>query len=137
MEIRQRITTQAEFLQRFREVCDEGYKIVEPKNRDYAGSDDAFRNLRRHGLYGVLVRIEDKVSRLNSFVENRGELKVKSETVRETAIDLMNYANIFVQMVDELERNEDWSVTDKGKPVSVATPQEEDEGCTAPIVGFR
>lgn len=141
-----KITTQAEFLKKFKEVQAESYKIVEPKNLDYAGGDDAFRNLRRHGLYGVLVRMDDKISRLNSFVE-RGSLHVKSESARETALDLQNYANIFVQMLDELT-TDDRSRVKQGimathdlrkRDIDEAAPVKDrkDGTCTAPIVDFR
>ena len=66
------------------------------KNHDYAGTNDPFRNFRRFGLLGILVRLGDKLARLESFVEN-GELKVKDESVRDTILFpyLVNYSILF------------------------------------------
>lgn len=93
-------TTQAEFAHRFETLTLSMVELVKAKNSDYAGDADAFANLRRHGLLGVLVRMDDKISRLNNYVSGQ-RLQVKSESAADTAMDLANYALIFVLMLRE------------------------------------
>src|SRR5207249_10854744 len=74
---------------------DDARKLIVVKNADYSGVDgDPFRNFRRWGLLGIIVRLTDKVTRLETFVD-RGDLQVKSEKVRDTVIDIINYAILF------------------------------------------
>lgn len=74
------------------------------KNSDYAKDTDPFRNFRAHGLLGISVRMQDKVSRLTSFSE-RGELSVVEESVRDTVLDLVNYAVLYYgYMLDTQEK---------------------------------
>ena len=67
------------------------------KNHDYAGIGDPLRNFRMCEAMGLpawkgcLVRITDKVSRLQAFAK-QGELRVKDESVADTLLDLANYA---------------------------------------------
>jgi len=73
--------------------------LTDRKNNDYTGaSDDAFANLRmaeNMGIVkteiGILVRMTDKISRINSFIQ-KGSFKVKDETIRDTCMDLSVYS---------------------------------------------
>jgi hypothetical protein len=66
------------------------------KNADYASDIDPFRNFRTHGLFGIVVRLGDKLARLQSLVE-RGvdNNQVKDETYLDTCHDIINYAVLF------------------------------------------
>src|SRR5256885_4133727 len=76
-------------------LTDEARKLIVIKNADYAGVDgDPFRNFRRWGLLGILVRLSDKVARLETFV-SRGNLQIKAEQVRDSVLDIINYAILF------------------------------------------
>lgn len=68
--------------------------LMETKNRDYGENDDPFRNFRRWGLLGIIVRLGDKLARLETYVD-RGDLKVVDEQVRDTVLDIINYAVLF------------------------------------------
>lgn len=72
----------------------EGLKLFERKNRDYG---DAFA---RYGPIGVLMRMGDKISRLQSITKN-GVVLVDDEQVRDTLIDLHNYSAMAVMLLDE------------------------------------
>lgn len=72
----------------------EGLKLFERKNRDYG---DAFA---RYGPIGVLMRMGDKISRLQSITKN-GVVLVNDEQVRDTLIDLHNYSAMAVMLLDE------------------------------------
>ena len=64
------------------------------KNKDYG---DAFAT---YGPGGVLVRIGDKIQRLQS-INKTGLTLVEDEKLRDTLIDLHNYAAMAVMLMDE------------------------------------
>ena len=72
----------------------EGLKLFEKKNADYG---DAFAE---YGAIGVLVRIGDKIKRLQS-ISSKGISLVDDESMRDTLIDLHNYAAMAIMCIDE------------------------------------
>jgi len=72
----------------------EGLELFRKKNTDYG---DSFAT---YGPIGVIVRMGDKISRLNS-VTNSGINLVNTESVRDTLIDLHNYAAMAIMLIDE------------------------------------
>ena len=77
-----------------RKIQDEGLQLFRQKNQDYG---DAFA---AYGPVGVLVRIGDKIARLN-HITNTGVTLVKDENLRDTLIDLHNYAAMAIMLLDE------------------------------------
>ena len=75
-------------------VQKEGLDLFTKKNQDYG---DAFAT---YGTVGVLVRIGDKIHRLQS-ISNKGITLVQDERLRDTLIDLHNYAGMAVMLMDE------------------------------------
>lgn len=78
----------------FTNVQNEALELFKKKNKDYG---DAFAT---YGTIGVLVRMGDKVSRLQSITKNKISL-VDSESLRDTLIDLHNYSAMAVMLMDE------------------------------------
>lgn len=78
-------------------VQEEGLALFERKNADYG---DAFAT---YGPIGVLIRLGDKIQRLNSVTKSGVQL-VDSESVRDTLIDLHNYAAMAIMLLDEQEQ---------------------------------
>jgi hypothetical protein len=83
-----------------KETTDVCREIMERKNSDYCGgrtSTDALANFKTatalglHPVTGLLLRMQDKLMRIKSFV-NDGELRVTGETVEDACNDLVNYA---------------------------------------------
>lgn len=70
------------------------------KNQDYAKADDPLKNFRKRGLLGMLVRLEDKMARLDTFVET-GILAVSSEPVEDVFKDIINYAILMRYWISE------------------------------------
>ena len=64
------------------------------KNKDYG---DAFA---KYGTVGVLVRMGDKIARLQSITKNSVTF-VDDEKLRDTLIDLHNYAAMAIMWLDE------------------------------------
>jgi hypothetical protein len=75
-------------------VQHEGLELFKKKNMDYG---DAFAT---YGAIGVLVRIGDKILRLQSITKNSLTL-VNSESIRDTLIDLHNYSAMAIMLLDE------------------------------------
>lgn len=72
-------------------LCGKGRVVLYKKNHDYAGEGaDFFQNFRHHGSFGIIVRLHDKLARLENF-EKAGKLKVYDETIDDTVIDTINY----------------------------------------------
>jgi hypothetical protein len=75
-------------------VQEEAKLLFQRKNQDYG---DAFAN---YGTIGVLVRMSDKISRYVSVSKKHVNL-VNDETLRDTLIDLHNYAAMAIMLIDE------------------------------------
>ena len=75
-------------------IQQEALALFTKKNADYG---DAFAT---YGPVGVIVRLGDKISRLQS-VTQRGVTMVDTESLRDTLIDLHNYAAMAVMLLDE------------------------------------
>ncbi len=89
------------------------YKLLEQmadlhsrKNHDYAGTADPLKNLlacKRIGLdpfTGVVVRLQDKWSRLEEFMKSK-ELLVKDESVIDTLMDNAVYSLLAIILYKE------------------------------------
>ena len=75
-------------------VQKEGLELFKRKNADYG---DAFAN---YGVVGVLVRMGDKISGLQSITTKAVSL-VNTESLRDTLIDLHNYSAMAIMLLDE------------------------------------
>ncbi len=78
-------------------------EIMETKSCDYAQITDPFANFRACEVLGIdlkrgiLVRMMDKLVRINNLIDR--EAKVKDESIEDTLLDLMNYTNIVLMKV--------------------------------------
>ncbi len=75
-------------------VQSEALELFRRKNADYG---DAFA---KYGIVGVLMRIEDKLQRSMSITKNGVNL-INDEGIRDTLIDLHNYAAMALMLLDE------------------------------------
>ena len=72
-----------------RMICDEINELYAKKNHDYG--DSFAQSFREEGLAMVRIRLGDKFNRLKALTRG-GEQKVADESIRDTLIDLANYA---------------------------------------------
>jgi hypothetical protein len=80
-------------------VFEEGLELMVEKNDDYTSNRGD--NIQMTGTYGVAIRLLDKVSRLLNLTHpSRDSESINYESIRDTFIDVMNYGNIGVQLVD-------------------------------------
>ncbi len=88
----------------------EALELFTRKNKDYG---DAFATF---GLIGVLVRIEDKIKRALTIQQN--QITLVDESIRDTLIDLHNYAAMALMLKDESIKDEtkDESIKDETEP---------------------
>jgi len=70
-------------------------RLIEVKNNDYGAEDAPFANFEMFGELGFLVRMSDKLMRAKQII-SKGDIKVKDETLRDTLMDLSNYANLLI-----------------------------------------
>ena len=80
-------------------IQQEALELFKKKNADYG---DAFAT---YGTVGVIVRIGDKISRLTSITSSKVQL-VDDEGMRDTLIDLHNYAAMAIMLLDEKKKTE-------------------------------
>ena len=81
-------------VEQMKKIQAEGLELFTKKNVDYG---DAFA---KYGMIGVLMRIEDKIQRSLS-ITNKGVNLVDDERLRDTLIDLHNYAAMALMLNDD------------------------------------
>lgn len=80
--------------ERVGEVFATALELCERKHLDYGDS------VAEHGAVGVLVRLQDKLNRAKTLTRT-GIAYVDDESLRDTLIDLANYAAMAVTFLDE------------------------------------
>lgn len=70
------------------------------KNHDYGNSFD--KSLDKFGLVASIVRIGDKMNRIESLVQKKA--MVQDESIRDTLLDMANYAIMTVMWMDNQKK---------------------------------
>ena len=100
------LNTHMDRIQQLENIQTKARELFAKKNADYG---DAFAT---YGSIGVLVRIGDKIQRLTS-ITNKSVSLVNDESLRDTLMDLHNYAAMGVMLLDEnIEANRKISILD-------------------------
>ena len=82
----------------FKRITDEMICLYEKKNTDYGSSfSETYEKL---GILSAVTRLTDKMNRITTLA-TKGENKVKNESLRDSLIDLANYA---VMTIIELDK---------------------------------
>lgn len=84
------------------EICRELTDLYNAKNADYG--DSFSKTFAEYGMVAPILRLEDKLSRLKSL-HRKGVQQVKQESVRDTLIDIANYAIMTVMELDSQEES--------------------------------
>lgn len=91
---------------RFKEITSELNELHDKKNSDYNPTNDPLSNFKMCESFGIdawkgiLVRITDKIARLQSFA-NKGTYLVEDEKVEDTLKDLAVYSILCLIMYEE------------------------------------
>ena len=105
---------QTSYLEAFKKECYEEMALTARKNRDYAGSENAFKNFKLIELLtsgrvstadGILVRMTDKLQRVANLLARPAD--VKDETVTDTLRDLSVYSKILKIRLDKAKGTQD------------------------------
>ena len=88
-------------VQLHKKICGELTTLFERKNHDYG--DSFHQTFVEEGMAMARIRLGDKFSRFKTLSRG-GEQKVNDESIRDTLIDLANYA---IMTVLEMEVAED------------------------------
>ena len=105
----------------YKAVQNEAISLFKKKNQDYG---DSFAN---YGPVGVIIRMGDKINRLASVTGSSVSL-VKNESIRDTLIDLHNYAAMAIMLMDEekVTQQKTKKYDDNFINNNLLTPDEED-----------
>ncbi len=82
-----------EFLKQFKYIQEKSFDLVKSKNSDYGFS------FIEDGYEGVLVRMTDKINRIRT-ISSGADMKIKTENLRDTIMDLQNYCTIAMICLD-------------------------------------
>lgn len=83
------MTTTKTKVQMHREICEEINDLYARKNHDYG--DSFHQTFVEEGMAMARIRLGDKFNRFK-ILSRSGEQKVDDESIRDTLIDLANYA---------------------------------------------
>ncbi len=104
-------------------ILDNMQTVYEAKDNDYSATGLPMGNLRKcedagiDAWRGCLVRIGDKMSRLENFL-NEKDYKVVSEKAEDTIVDLANYAILMSCLVEEVKKPHSdhyWNLAEKAQ----------------------
>ena len=84
-------------MDKFIEITNEMHELYIKKNSDYGES--VTNTYKDFGLVSFLVRMQDKLNRLKTL--NKKDSQVKDESIRDTLVDLANYAILAVIELDK------------------------------------
>lgn len=81
-------------------ICNQLNEIYKTKNSDYG--DSFHKSFIEFGITSPLIRLSDKLNRLKTLSQNKQ--LVNDESIRDTLLDLANYAILTIM---ELDNNKD------------------------------
>ena len=88
-------------IEHHKKICDELNDLYVRKNHDYG--DSFHQTFEAEGMAMARIRLGDKLNRFKTLTRGASQ-NVSDESVRDTLIDLANYA---IMTVMELEGNDD------------------------------
>ena len=84
-------------------ICEEINDLYARKNQDYG--DSFHQTFTEEGMAMARIRLGDKLARFKSLTKS-GVQRVKDEFIRDTLIDLANYAIMTVLELDAMEEGD-------------------------------
>lgn len=84
----------------FTELCKSMIETYIKKNHDYGNSFD--KSLDRFGIVAAIVRIGDKMNRIESLTGKKAQ--VTDESIRDTLMDMANYCVMTVMWLDNQKK---------------------------------
>ena len=84
-------------IEKFKKITAEMANLYEEKNRNYGNSFD--KSLDEDGLLVSKIRLGDKFNRFSSLLKQQSE-GTKEESIKDTLIDLANYAIMSIMWME-------------------------------------
>ena len=100
------------------DICKEINELYARKNHDYG--DSFHQTFLEEGLAMARIRLGDKLARFNTLTKS-GDQQVNDESIRDTLIDLANYAIMTVMELDEQKGGKAQKSDNTKKPVDSRT----------------
>ena len=91
-----------ENVQRFMDITTNMAKTYAAKNHDYGNSFE--QSCNKFGIIAAVVRMGDKMNRLESLVVKRAE--VKDESIKDTLLDLDTYSIMTLMWLNKVNKEE-------------------------------
>lgn len=82
-------------------LCREMHDLYVRKNHDYG--DSFHKSYQEYGMVMPLIRMGDKLNRLKTL-SKCAKTDVTDESIRDTLMDLANYAVMTIQELDEVKK---------------------------------
>lgn len=89
-------------VQSFMDITTDMAKTYAAKNHDYGNSFE--QSCDKFGIIASVVRLGDKMNRIESLVTKKAE--VKEESIKDTLLDLANYAIMTVMWLNQQPKEE-------------------------------
>lgn len=87
-------------VRRHQQIAEELSELYERKNRDYG---DSFHiSFLEEGMAMARIRLGDKLNRFKTLTRNPDAQAVRNESVRDTLIDLANYAIMTIMELEDM-----------------------------------
>ena len=106
------LTQKEEYVLFVRNLFTQMEELIRQKNSDYSHGDDPFANFRKSEdigitpLAGLVLRIQDKMQRVNAYLLTDGDLQVPNEGVEDAFRDLIGYSCLALGMLS-LDKKDD------------------------------
>lgn len=104
------------------EICKELNALYERKNHDYG--DSFHESFLDEGLAMPRIRLGDKYSRFKTLSHQCVDRKVKDESIRDTLIDLANYAIMTIMELDEQRKSRQLERIDRSEQLEESPDRE-------------
>lgn len=86
-----------EYLDKLTNLHTQGLELFKKKNHDYGNAYE------RYGIMGIIIRISDKISRLENITKKQITM-VNDESLRDTLVDLNNYSSLGLMLLDKYSK---------------------------------
>lgn len=98
-----------------KDICNELHNLYKIKNHDYG--DSFHQTFLEEGMAMARIRLSDKLNRFKNLTKpifscDVVAIRVGDETVRDTLMDLANYAIMTIMEIEQMEgfeKNDDYS----------------------------
>lgn len=90
-------------MERHGEICKELHELYKKKNHDYG--DSFHKTFEEEGMAMPRIRLSDKLNRFKMLSRPKEDQLVPEESIRDTLIDLANYAIMTVVEMEVAERD--------------------------------